>query len=233
MKNQLLLKPFLLVAALLAATLFTGCFRIVEKVDFKSMDSGTFTMITDLSTMYNLMAGMEGMGGEEGEEDDTEAQFQEMEDELKTIVPSLESISGIANVQTAHDASAYTTQIAFDFKSIDALNKGMSILYSKQLELEEVKQNTYFKTSKKKVERTDTRDMIEYLRKDMGEEATGEMAQFFQDASFELQYSFPKKVKKVSNKDYTFEKKSKNISMNYYMFREDFKEKPLGTTVKF
>ena len=224
------LKPTALLTALATCLLFSGCFRIVEKVEFDSMNSGTFTMITDLSGMYEIMA---TMGQEEEDPAETEKEFQDMENDMQEIFPRLQEIDGVSNPRTSHDTEKYTARISFDFNSIHALNQGMSVLYSKQLELEEIKQNTYFISKRKSIERTNARDMIDFLLKDMQDENSAETMQFFAEASFDLEYSFPKKIKRVSNKDYNFEKKSKSVSYQYYMFKPDFEEKPIGAVVKF
>lgn len=231
MNIKYLSRTLIITASLCLLGLFTGCFRIVEKVDFKTMDSGTFTMVTDLSEMYKLMSSMEE-SGEEPDQEEMEQEFVELENELKPLLPLLQQVPGITSASTSHDTANYSASIQFDFTSIEALNKGMSIIYSKQLEMEEIQQNTYFKSKKNRIERTDTRDMIDFLRKDM-EDDSAEAAQFFQTASFELQYSFPKKIKKVTNQDVDYEKKGDTLTYSYYLFQEDFKEKPIGTTVRF
>jgi len=223
-------KSLLFTTSLSLLALFTGCFRIVEKVEFDTMNSGTFTLVQDLTEMYKLMGSMGE--GEGPTEEDKEQEFQELENELKPLLPLLENVKGISNATTGHDTENFSAFVQFDFASIDALNQGMSVIYSTQLEMEEIQQNTYFKTGRKKVERTDTRDMINFLRKDMQDDSA-EAAQFFQTASFELQYSFPKKIKKVTNKDIDFEKKSTSLTYSYFLFQEDFKEKPVGTTIRF
>ncbi len=230
MKFAFTLKTAALIPALAACLFFTGCFRIVEKVEFDSMNSGTFTMITDLSGMYELMA---TMGQEEEDKAETEKEFEDMENDMQEIFPTLQAIEGVSNLRTSHNTEDYTAQISFDFKSIESLNRGMSVLYSKQLKLEEAKQNTYFVSRKKSIERTNTRDMIDFLLKDMQDENSAETMQFFAEASFDLDYSFPKKIKKVSNREYDLEEKSHLISYKYYMFKPEFKEKPIGAVIQF
>lgn len=223
-------KSLLIAASLSLLTLFTGCFRIVEKVEFDTMNSGTFTLVQDLTEMYKLMGSMgegEGPTAEEKQEE-----LQKLEEELKPLLPLLEKIEGISNPTTGHETENFSAFVQFDFASIDALNHGMSVIYSTQLEMEEIPKNTYFKTGRRKIVRTETRDMIDFLREDMQDDSA-EAAQFFQTASFELQYSFPKKIKKVTNKDISYEKKSTSLTYSYFLFQEDFKEKPIGTTIRF
>lgn len=229
--NKTRLKVFGAGCALFACLLCSGCFTVTEKITFQDRESGTFSLITDLATLYTMMEAM----GSKAPPEEIEKEFAEMEEDLKKIAPELEAVSGITNVTTGYDVASYTATLSFEFRSLKALNQGMSIVYSRKMELESIEQKTYFTGSRQGLERSGEMGMLDRLRESFPQDEEGAMEamQFFRDAAFKLHYTLPRPVTRVSNPDMKIGASPREVELPFYLFRPEFADKTLATRIEF
>jgi predicted transcriptional regulator len=239
MKNRLLI--FLFVLPLVVLT--TGCFEILEKYHFNRNGSGTYTFVMDMSQMGALISMMKEMDmGDSTATDDTEqveedtkedSPFGDMNDSMAETKEKLKGIEGISNLQEIEDEENYQFGFTFDFDDIKSLNKALSKVYELEEDVE------FFTRTKKKIERTDNFDLAQKMREEINEEGDGEKeagdmeAKMFKDVAFVTEYTFDKKVKRVSNENAEIMDKGKKVLIKQYLFQETDDDEGLANTFKF
>jgi hypothetical protein len=112
------LSLFALVAAL---SFLTGCITIIEKYTLNKDGSGTMEYFIDMSELYQMMASFSDSTGE--------MESPEIDQSMREMLPGLENIEGISNIELTGDTAKYAAGIKFDFKNPNALNQAMNVLF--------------------------------------------------------------------------------------------------------
>ena len=151
--------------------------------------------------MSEVKAMLEGLS--EGE-DESGSPLGEMEKEYEATKSKLEVIDGISNIQFLTENDGYVITTSFDFADIDALNRGMNVVYEDENEYGEITEYYTFKRSK--FERTSAHNMLDQLKGEMGSNEMGggdiDMAEIFSDVAYVNIVEFNgRKIKKTSSKD--------------------------------
>ncbi len=205
---------------LAAAGLFlSGCLHIVEEVTFRNNGSGSYQMVLDMSEVKGMLDMFQGMG-QESESDSTavaddqpaaalgaDNPMGQLGNEISSVAQSLKGVAGLTNVTEINDTSAFKFGYAFDFSSVDALNKALRIINKEKYD---AKTEEVFKFKGKSFERLAASDLGAEIKKALSEstedsEVDGEsldmMKMFFADMSYQQVYRFPdREIKKSSNK---------------------------------
>jgi hypothetical protein len=196
----------------------SGCLHIVEEVTFRNNGSGSYQMVLDMSEVKGMMDMLQGMG-EESEGDSTgvaddqpvapgaDNPMSQLGSEISGVAQSLKGVAGLTNVIEINDTAAFKFGYAFDFASVDALNKALRIINKEKYD---AKTEEVFKFKGKSFERLASADLGEEIKKALAEstedsevddESSSMMKMFFADMSYQQVYRFPdREIKKSSNK---------------------------------
>jgi hypothetical protein len=207
--------PLLLLAV--AGLSLSGCLHIVEEVTFRNNGSGSYQMVLDMSEVKGMLDMFQGMGQESEGDSTAVAEDQpalgadnpmgQLGNEISSVAQSLKGVAGLTNVVEINDTAAFKFGYAFDFSSVDALNKALRIISKEKYD---AKTEEVFKFKGKSFERLASADLGQEIKKALSEttedsEVDGEsldmMKMFFADMSYQQVYHFPdREVKKSSNK---------------------------------
>lgn len=206
-----------IVSVLIFSLLLQSCFEIKEIVRINKDGSGTFSMSIDMSGVKAMMEGLS-----EGE-DDTGSPLAEMEKEYDATKSKLEVIEGISNIQFLTENDGYEITTSFDFADVDALNKGMNVVYEDENEYGEFTE--YYKFKRRNFERTSAHNMLDELKGEMGSDDLGggdiDMAEIFSDVAYVNIVEFNgRKIKKTSSKDIEISEDGSSMTLKKYIFRE-------------
>lgn len=207
------IKTLLLVIA--TCVLFTSCFEIKEIVHFNKDGSGDFQFIIDMSAMKALIE----MAGEAEEGEEEEDPFADAGDSFDEQIEAISKIDGITSAESIADEDTYMFGLKFSFADVNALNDALNEVFKDE---GGDKDRTFFKASKKKIERVDAVNMKDEFTKLMSEggeeEGMEEAMMFFQDVKYVAEYTFDRKVKKVTNKDAAVSKNK--VVVEQFLFQE-------------
>lgn len=205
-------------SVLILSLLLQSCFEIKEIVRINKDGSGTFSMSIDMSEVKAMVEGLS-----QGEED-SGSPLGEMEAEYEATKSKLEVIEGISNIQFHTENDGYVITTSFDFADVDALNKGMNVVYEDENEYGEITE--YYTFKRTKFERTSAHNMLDQLKGEMGSGELGggdiDMAEIFSDVAYVNIVEFNgRKIKKTSSKDIEISEDGSSMTLKKYIFRED------------
>ena len=152
---------FIPAAIMLFALSLQSCFEIREILTINKDGSGSFSMIIDLSQVKSML---EGLGG--GEEGETASPFADMQEQFESTRASLEQIEGISNISFTSEMEGYVVRSSFDFASMEALNRGMGVVYEQDGESEGMTE--YYKLTKKNFVRTTAHNFLDQVKNELG-----------------------------------------------------------------
>ena len=128
-----------------------------------------------------------------------EAIQKSMQEVCSTVAKSLEGISGVHNVATAHNEKMQYTKISFQFHCIKALNKAVGKLYSQI----DHPGTTYFKIDRRTFVRQDTPNLtqlIAHYNKASNAQIENVILRTIINAiNYNITYSFDQKIQEVTN----------------------------------
>ena len=127
---------FCLVHTLLGVCLLvclTGCYELGEEVQLRADGSGRYQLLIDMSESRSaldlIMASVRQQAQENGEAS-PEDPFAEMANAFEQMATSLRSVSGVSAAEAIVNDTLYQFGVKFDFVVIEALNEGLTELYS-------------------------------------------------------------------------------------------------------
>ncbi len=199
--------------------LLQSCFEIKEIITINKDGSGTFSMIIDLSEVKTMMEGFS-----EGNSAESESPLGGMEEEYEAMKSKLEYIDGISNIERLTENDGYLVSSSFDFANIEALNKGMNVIYEDENEDGSITE--YYKLKGKNFERTALNNFLEDFKEEMGTEELADedmnLSEIFTDVSYVNMVTFKDaRIKKSSNSDIEISDDGSTMTLKRYIFRED------------
>lgn len=212
-------KQFLLLSLFIAALLMQSCFEIRETLKINKDGSGSFILSIDLSQVKLML---EGFGG--GDDSENTSPFENMEEEYESTRAELELIEGISNISFTSEMDGYIIRSSFDFSSIDALNRGMDVVYDNASEDGDVPE--YYKMSKKSFERTANHNFLEMVKEELGTEEMQveglDLASLFSEVAYINEITFNgKTIKKVKSGLAVVSEDQSSVSNKYFIFKTD------------
>jgi hypothetical protein len=206
-------------AVMIVSLLLQSCFEIKEIIKINKDGSGTFSMVIDMTEVKALL---ESFG--EDESDESSSPLGEMEKDYEITKGKLEVIDGISNITFLTENDGYMITTSFDFTNIDALNRGINVVYEEDNEVGE--QTEYYKYKKKNFERTSSHKLLEELKGEMGsEEFAGDdmdLGEIFTDVAFINEVTFTDRtIKKTSNEAIEISDDGSTLTLKRFIFRED------------
>ena len=206
-----------IVSVIIFSLLLQSCFEIKEIVTINKDGSGTFSMSIDMSEVKAMIEGFS-----EGKED-TGSPLGKMEAEYEATKSKLEVIDGISNIQFVTENDGYVITTSFDFADVDALNRGMNIVYEDDTEYGEISE--YYKFKRKNFERTAKHNMLDELKGEMDSDEIGgediDMSEIFSDVAYVNIVKFTgRKIKKTSTDAIEVSEDGSSMTLKRYIFRE-------------
>lgn len=202
-----------------AALSLQSCFEIREVVTFKKDGSGSFSLSIDLSQVKQMLEGFaqseEAAGG---------SPFQNMETEYQKTRDKLETVEGISNMRFISENDGYVITTGFDFASVDALNKGMDVVYENETELNEVPE--YYRFKRRNFERTASHNFLDMVKNEFtGSEMAVEgmdLSTLFADVAYVNEIHFEgREVTRVRSGDVAVSEDKTTVTNRYLIFNED------------
>jgi len=124
------LKTFWLLAfSTMVLFLFSGCFEILEEVTIHENGSGSATITLNISQSKTRLVSIMLMDSINGYNVPTEA---EIRNHIKELAQTIKKSTGVSNVSTIVDFDDYIFSLSCDFATVEALNKVLSSISSKQ-----------------------------------------------------------------------------------------------------
>ena len=108
---------------------FSGCFEILEEVTIHENGSGNATITLNISQSKTRLASIMLMDSINGYNVPTEA---EIRSHIKELAQKIKETKGVSNVSTVINFDDYIFSLSCDFATVDALNKVLSSISSKQ-----------------------------------------------------------------------------------------------------
>ena len=194
---------------------------MVEKVNHNSKTgNGNYKFTMDMSgmkMMFEMAAAMDTTG---------QMNMDTLSALSKEFVNKVDGLSGISNIQEISDLENFTFGVAFDYKSLSALNVAAGQLFEDG-QISSGASEPFFKGKKKVFERLDAKGFSGMMDQMMGRMGGGEAeememaSQFLKDVSYTMVYTFDKKVKKMSNEQASLSGDKKTVTLKYFMFDEE------------
>ncbi len=213
-------KTLISLASIVIMSLFLqSCFEIKEIVTINKDGSGTFTMSIDMSEVKAMVESFSA-----GKSDNEGSPLAEMEEEYDAIQVKLAMIEGISNINFVTENDGYVISTGFDFENIEALNRGMNIVYED--ENEDGSQTEYYRLKKKNFERTLSHNLLDQLKGKLGSGDLGaqgmDLATIFSDVAYVNIVSFPdRKIKKTSTDEIEISEDGSTMTLKRFIFRKD------------
>ncbi|MEX0986029.1 MAG: hypothetical protein WD052_01040 [Bacteroidales bacterium] len=209
----------IIVIVFLSSLMLQSCFEIREIVKFNKDGSGTFTMTIDMSEVKQMLAGFGG-----SEEIESSSPFQNMETESAATMKRLRETDGLSNINFISENDGYVIITSFDFSDIDALNRGMDVVYDNESEYEGTPD--YYKFRRRKFERTSSHNFLDKVKKeftteDMATEGM-DLSALFADVVYVNKIIFEgKKIKKVRSGHPELSENGSMATNRYLIFNEE------------
>ncbi len=213
-------KTILSIVTVMIMSLFLqSCFEIKEIITINKDGSGNFTMSIDMSEVKEMVENFSG-----GKNDDKGSPLAEMQEEFEATREKLAIIEGISNINFVTENEGYVISTGFDFNNIDALNRGMNVVYED--ENEDGTQTEYYKLKKKIFERTLSHNLLDQLKEEMGSGDIGaegmDLATIFSDVAYVNVVTFTdRKVKKTSSDEIKISDDGSTMTLKRFIFRKD------------
>lgn len=115
-------KVFNLTVLLFIISVFTGCIEIVEEITFNKDGSGKVTYSLDMTHFYDYDTSM----SDKEKEKKYMHGLKKLKRNNKERIDTLSNIEGIFNVRDKTDYDVFKPVIYFEFKNVEALNKGLN-----------------------------------------------------------------------------------------------------------
>lgn len=208
------------VLLLLAATLsMQSCFEIREVVRFSHDGSGSFSLSIDLSQVKQMLQGFS-----QGNEASGGSPFENMGAEYQKTREKLEAVDGISNMRFISENDGYVITTGFEFSNIDALNKGMDVVYENETGSAEVPE--YYKFKRRNFERTAAHNFLDLVKNefsgsDMSVEGM-DLSKLFADVAYVNEIHFEgRKIRRVRSGDVTISEDKTTAVNRYLIFNEE------------
>lgn len=206
-------------AVLMMSLILQSCFEIKEIIKINKDGSGTFSMVIDMSEVKAIL---EGFG--EGDEGETDSPLGEMDEEYEVIKSKLEVIEGVSNIERLTENDGYIVTSNFDFADIEALNKGMNVIYEDKNEDSSITE--YYRFKGRDFVRTTAHNLLDDMKEEMGSgDFSGEnmdLGEVFSDVSYINVVTFTNsKIKKTSDKAIEVSDDGSTMTLKRFIFRED------------
>jgi hypothetical protein len=190
-------------------------------VTIKKDGSGTFTMLIDLSQVKLMLSGFGGDAAKDG------SPFSNMEQEYELTRSQLEGIKGITNIKFSAEMDGYLIKSGFDFSSVEALNKGMDIIYER--EIDDKAAPEYYKLTKNSFERTDAHNFLDQVKNELASDELQiegmDIASLFSEVVYVNEISFTgRKIKKVKSGKAEISDDGSKATNKYYIFKDETKQ---------
>ena len=189
-------KLFFYLFSFCSLILCTGCFDILEEINFKADGSGHLLFTINMSKSRTKLASMMLLDSVNGYKVPSKADINEA---LANVVEHLQKSEGITNIKQTKDFENYIFSISCDFENITSLNGITEELIQHQNSKEKTNFNTRnfsYDKSTKLFQRLYTYD--DRIKKSF-DRLKQDDRQIFDDASFTSIYRFEEPVKTVSN----------------------------------
>lgn len=228
------MKKILSISAALLLIFLTSCFEITEKASFNKDGSGHMELIINLQKLKSMLAMLESLGKQAEERKfDSQDPLISAINEFEPVKERLAAIAGLSNVTLVKDTVNYSAGYSFDFAHTEALNKAMNIIFTSKES--EVSENTFFEFSRRILVRSSILQFDDMIKQDLNAESEdiNNFKFLFEDMSYTMEYTFPKKVKRVSNPQSSLSPDNKTVSLTYYLYRENTNGNIAGNVIKF
>ena|SRR5690554_5539190 len=104
------------------AVLCTGCFELIEETQLNKDGTGSYKLSLNLSSSTVKVNSLMAMDSIKGKKVPSKAEIQSM---IKDYALNLESMKGIANVETQFNASNWIFDLRLDFEDLNRLKDGL------------------------------------------------------------------------------------------------------------
>ena len=210
-------KIFILLVIFFATSL-QSCFEIREVVSFREDGSGSFSLSIDLSKVKQMIKGLN-----QQEDIENRSPIQNMSDEYEKTKAKLEVVDGISNLRFISENDGYVITTGFDFKDIDALNKGMDVVYENESDAASVPE--YYRFKRWRFERTSSHNFIDQLKNeftgsDLGMEGL-DLATIFGDVAYINEVHFEgQKIRRVRSGNAVISEDGTTATNRYLVFKD-------------
>ncbi len=210
---------FIVILIVIASVSLQSCFEIREIVRLQRDGSGTFSLVLDMSELKQML---EGFG--ESEEVAAESPLQDIEEDYDETMEKLNATEGIYNTRLESEEDGYVVISSFDFTDIEALNRGMQIIYNEEESGDEVPE--YYVMKRRKFERTAAHDFLQQIKNEFDTEASEaegmDLSALFSEVAYVNQVILEEmEVRKVRKGQVEVSEDAKTVTNRYLIFNEE------------
>ena len=187
-------------------------------------------MILDLSKIKSTLDLFGRMGTPGNRDISVDDPIWSAKDDFEKKKAVLDDIPGISQCNILEDSVNATIGFEFDFKNIDVLNKAMNVV----AEVDSGKaEKVYFVYQKRQITRSPANDFDDLdLSPSEENQDIINILPLFEDMRYVMEYTFPKKVKSVSNEKATLSLDRKTVILNYEILK-DYKDFTIENTIRY
>ena len=192
----------------------TSCLEIYEKITFNKNGSGNASMILDLSKLKSTLDMIGRMGTPGNREIRVDDPIWSAKSDFQVKLTKLQGVEGLSGCRIVEDTTKALIGFEFDFADITALNKAMNIIA--EIDSNSI-EKTYFEFQKRQLIRTDASDFdaLNISNESQKQDDPLNVIPLFEDMKYIMEYTFPKKVKEVTNKGATLSLDQKTVILEY------------------
>lgn len=183
------------VVLILLCVLFSSCFKITEKINHKSNQSGDYSLVIDFSDSWIKTRAAIMLGEVDGDKIPSE---NEMKQKLAQFRADASRIKGASKIYTSYDFNNYIFKLNFSYNSIETLNAVLNSI-NKENKLD------HFKESNGRFERIASYPIPKKLKE----------KEDLEKADITAIYTFDKVIKTVQNPNSKLSKSKKTVFLKH------------------
>ena len=183
------------ILVVLSCFLFSSCFHITEKVKHNSNNSGDYQLVIDFSESWLKVKSAMYLEEVDGVSIPSE---EEIKQKLSQFKNNAQKIKDLSDVKTSYDFKNYVFKVSFKYATVEALNKALNTMNSKEkfihfsIDNQIFKRNASFPLPKNLVKNDDKKEDL-------------------LNATITSVYTFEKPVLKVENNESKVSKTKKTV----------------------
>ena len=215
---------------LVILTHLSSCLEIYEKIILNKNGSGKAELVLDLSKLKSTLDLIGRMGAPGNREITSEDPVWSAKSDFVEKKELLDRLSGITECVIVEDTATSKIGFRFSFSNVQALNEAMNII--SDIDSGSVSED-YYKFKKREFTRTETDDFEELnLSGATEDESVLNVIPLFEDMRYIMEYTMPKKVKSVSNKNATLSLDGKTVILSYDILKYQ-EGKTVANTIRY
>ncbi|MBE0392111.1 hypothetical protein HNQ02_000890 [Flavobacterium sp. 7E] len=187
------------IVLILFCVLFSSCFKITEKLNHKSNQTGDYSLVIDFSDSWIKTRAAIMLGEVDGDKIPSE---NEMKQKLAQFRADASKIKGASKIYTSYDFNNYVFKLNFSYNSIETLNAVLNSI-NKENKVD------HFKESNGRFERIASYPIPKKLKE----------KEDLEKATITAIYTFDKVIKTVQNPNSKLSKSKKTVFLRYDVWR--------------